>query len=254
MMKLAEFDLWAREKLEFDVIDGIDASLNGIQVGRLDMDISRMAFAVDACMDTFKRTAAEGAQALFVHHGIFWGPALPLTGVHGERVRFLMNNDIALYACHLPLDRYSPLGNNAQMAQILGLEDLKPFGEYKGRHIGFKGLLPEPESIESVVERLFGFWDARINALRFGPKKIRSVGMISGGGTREVSQAIAQGLDLYITGDSSHNIYHECREAGINVLFAGHYLTEVFGVQAMAKEVKSSLGLETFFIDVPTGY
>ncbi len=254
MMKLSEFDSWARERLEFDVIDSIDASMNGIQVGDPDMDISRMVFAVDACMDSFQRAAAEGAQALFVHHGLFWGPAMPLTGVLGERVRFLMNNNMALYACHLPLDRHAELGNNARMVQLLGLGDVQPFGEYKGRHIGFKGVLPKPEKLETLIERLFGFWDERINALRFGPRNIRTVGMISGGGTREVSQAIAQGLDLYITGDSSHNIYHECREAGINVLFAGHYLTEIFGVQAMAEEAASVLGLDTLFIDIPTGY
>ncbi|PIE04987.1 MAG: Nif3-like dinuclear metal center hexameric protein [Spirochaetales bacterium] len=253
-MKLSEFDSWARERLEFDVIDSIDASMNGIQVGDPDMDISRMVFAVDACMDSFQRAAAEGAQALFVHHGLFWGPAMPLTGVLGERVRFLMNNNMALYACHLPLDRHAELGNNARMVQLLGLGDVQPFGEYKGRHIGFKGVLPKPEKLETLIERLFGFWDERINALRFGPRNIRTVGMISGGGTREVSQAIAHGLDLYITGDSSHNIYHECREAGINVLFAGHYLTEIFGVQAMAEEAASVLGLDTLFIDIPTGY
>ena len=78
--------------------------------------------------------------------------------------------------------------------------------------------------------------------------------MVSGGGTREVFQAMDEGLDLYITGDASHNIYHECREAGINVLFAGHYLTETFGVKAMARQVQAHLGLETVFLDIPTGY
>ncbi len=253
-MQLSEFDYWARGRLEFGETDGIDASLNGIQVGNPDMEIRRMAFAVDACMDSFHRARSEGAQALFVHHGLFWGPALPLTGVLGERVRFLMKNDMALYACHLPLDRHGELGNNASMARALGLEDVRPFGEYKGRAIGCRGVLPRAETLETLVSRLFGFWDERIDALRFGVRDIRTVGMISGGGTREVSQAIADGLDLYITGDSSHNVYHECLEAGINVLFAGHYLTEVFGVRAVAEEASAALGLETVFIDIPTGY
>ena len=251
---MADFDRWTRERLEFPETDGIDSSLNGIQLGDSNTELSRMAFAVDACMDAFRRTMQEGAQALFVHHGLFWGPAFPLTGVMGERVRFLMKNDISLYACHLPLDRHAELGNNARIAGKLDLEDIEPFGDYKGRKIGFKGQLPEASDLKSLIIRLFGAWESRINALRFGPSEIRSVGVISGGGTREVSQAIAEGLDLYITGDASHNIYHECREAGINVLFAGHYLTEIFGIKAMAETVATELGIETVFLDIPTGY
>lgn len=253
-MKLSDFDRWTRERLEFMEIDSIDSSLNGIQVGDAEAEIGKIAFAVDACMDSFQRAKQEGAQALFVHHGLFWGSDAALTGVLGKRIRFLMNNDICLYACHLPLDRHAELGNNARIAADLGLLDVQPFGEYKGRRIGFKGLLPGPLDIESVINRLFGAWDSRIDVLRFGPSMIRSVGVISGGGTREVSQAIDEGLDLYITGDASHNIYHESREAGINVMFAGHYMTEIYGVKAMAEAVASELGLETVFLDIPTGY
>ena len=253
-MKLKEFDNWARSLLEFGETDTIDSALNGQQVGDSDAEIRKIAFAVDACMDAFKWTKSEAAQLLFVHHGLFWGPAMPITGVFGKRVSFLIKNDIALYACHLPLDKHAELGNNAQMAYALGLKDLQPFGEYKGRKIGCKGWLPNSMDLETIVSRLFGSWDPRIDALRFGPDEIFSVGMVSGGGTREVFQAMDEGLDLYITGDASHNIYHECREAGINVLFAGHYLTETFGVKAMARQVQAHLGLETVFLDIPTGY
>lgn len=253
-MKLGEFDIWAKSLLEFHETDAIDSAMNGIQVGNLDAEIEKMAFAVDACLASFVRTKEENAQALFVHHGIFWGSAQPLTGVHGERIRYLMKNDIALYACHLPLDRHAELGNNIKIAETLNLENIEPFGSYKGKQIGYKGVLPETMDIQSIIVRLFGAWENRISALRFGTPKIRSVAVVSGGAVREVSQAIDEGLDLYITGDASHNIYHECQEARINVLFAGHYLTEIFGVQAMAERIKRELGIETTFIDIPTGY
>ena len=240
--------------MEFKETDTIDASLNGLQVGDSEMEIYKMAFSVDACMEAFQRTRDEGAQALFVHHGLFWGPAMPLTGILGNRVRFLMNNALSLYACHLPLDRHPEVGNNAEIVRSLGLQQIEPFGEVKGRKIGFKGHLAERSDLESLINTLFGSWDSRIDALRFGPERIRSVAVISGGGVREVSQAVEEGIDLYITGDSSHNIYHECREAGINVLFAGHYLTEIFGVQAVAERARVELGLETVFVDIPTGY
>lgn len=253
-MRLGDFDTWARSLLEFEQTDGIDASLNGLQVGEYRDEVSKMAFAVDACMDSFVRAKEEGAQALFVHHGLFWGPALPLTGVLGGRIRYLMKNGIALYACHLPLDKHAEVGNNARIAEVLGLTEIEPFGLYKGKKIGYKGVLSETMGLESVIEKAFGSWDSRINALRFGPKEIRSIGIISGGGTRETSQAIAEGLDLYITGDSAHEVYHEAYEAGINVVFAGHYLTEIFGVKAMAERSASELGIETVFFNIPTGY
>jgi len=253
-MKIIEFDSWCKKRLEFEQIDGIDSSLNGLQVGNSKAQVSRIAFAVDACMDSFIRARDEDAQMLFVHHGLFWGSVVPLTNVIGERIRFLMNSNLALYACHLPLDRHAELGNNARIAAALGLQDIEPFGEYRGQKIGFKGTLKKPEQLETLVLRLFGSWREGINALRFGPDDIHSIGVISGGGTGEVAQAIDEDLDLYITGDASHNVYHVSREAGIHVLFAGHYQTEVFGVQAMAESVSKELGLETVFLDIPTGY
>ena len=253
-MKMADFDLWARDRLEFNLIDGLDASMNGLQLGEPEDEFDKMAFAVDACMDSFQRAVDEGARALFVHHGLFWGPAMPLSGVMGRRIRFLMENRLSLYACHLPLDRHGELGNNARILRTVGIEEIKPFGNYKGKKIGYKGSLPGSITIESVVERLFGAWESCINVLRFGPSDISSIAVISGGGPREVSEAIDEGMDLYITGDSSHEIYHQCREAGINVLFAGHYLTETFGVKAVAEAAESELGVETVFLDIPTGY
>jgi len=253
-MRLADFDRWARERLEFSEVDNVDSSLNGVQVGDMNVRLGKMAFAVDACLDSFQRAKQEDAQTLFVHHGLFWGFVPRLIGVAGERIRFLMKNDIALYACHLPLDRHPLFGNNAQMVNRLGMGNIEPFGIYKGRKIGYKGLLPRPSSLEEVVERLFGAWENGINALRFGPAEIHSIAVISGGAPYEVSQAISEEVDLYVTGDASHGIYHECREAGMNVLFAGHYLTEVFGVKAMAELVTRELDVESVFLDIPTGY
>ena len=234
-------------------MDGVDMAMNGLQVGRFDLDVQKMAFAVDACMDSFRQAREAGAQALFVHHGLFWGKLLPLTDYLGERVRFLMNNDMALYAVHLPLDSHEEVGNNARIASVLGLCDVEPFGDYKGHKIGFKGVLRRSLGLQEVVEQLIGDWEPGIRALRFGPPKVSSIAVISGGGIWEVTQAAAEGMDLYITGDASHNIYHECREKGINIISAGHYNTETFGVKAVAERVEQELNLDTLFISIPTG-
>ena len=252
-MKLQDFDNWCRSFLAIDEMAGKDNSLNGLQIGNSEAAVHKIAFAVDACQETFSRAVQEKADLLFVHHGLFWGRPQAVTGPLYKRFETLINNGLALYAAHLPLDMHPQLGNNAVLGDILGLEDQEAFGDYKGTKIGVKGQLSDPVPREALVKKLFGGWEESIRMLPFGPESISTVGIISGGAAREVQDAIDQGLDLYITGESSHEIYHLCLEAGINVLFGGHYLTETAGVQAVRKKVENELSLETVFIDVPTG-
>ena len=252
-MNIKQFDDWCRSFLDIDLMEGRDYSLNGLQVGQFNGKVEKVAFAVDACLATFSKAAAEKADLLFVHHGLFWGKPLSITGDHYSRVETLIKNDIALYAAHLPLDMHPQWGNNAGMANILGLEQQEGFGDYKGTSIGMQGILSEPLKLDDLVMKLFGGWEQSVRVLPFGPEKIRTVGMISGGGAKEVEEAISLGLDLYITGDAAHTIYHQSLEAGINVLFGGHYLTETTGVKSVMEKVRNELGLKTVFIDVPTG-
>lgn len=253
-MILKEFDSWCRQRFDIAGMEKADPSQNGLQVGSLDRELGKVAFAVDACMQSFKRAAEWGADALVVHHGLFWGKSYPLTGSAYNRFDFLCRNNLALYAMHLPLDAHPELGNNIGLARGLGLVDIESFGVWRGVNIGFKGRLPHSLKIEEVVVKAFGDWRATLGRLPFGKEDISTVGIVSGGAPDEVDQAIEQGLDLFITGDASHEIYHRCLEAGINVIFGGHYQTEIWGVSQLARAVKSELGLETCFIDVPTGF
>ena len=230
-----------------------DVALNGLQVGRWDKDISRVACSVDAAAETIKRAVAWKADMLFVHHGLYWGHVYPLVGYAYERFRLLFAGDLALYALHLPLDVHGTLGNNAGMVAELGLQDRRPFGEYKGKPIGFAGVLSEPRTVDWVVEKLFGGRSQVLGVLDFGPDMVSSVGIVSGGAPREVEEAIAAGLDLFITGDASHEIYHACLEAGVNVVFGGHYATETWGPRAVADFLSTIDGINATFIDVPTG-
>jgi dinuclear metal center YbgI/SA1388 family protein len=252
-MTLTEFDEWMHAALPIDEFARIDGSKNGLQVTRRNQEIRRVAVAVDAALATFERAAEWGADLLFVHHGLFWGREQVLTGDHYERVRFLLDHDIALYAVHLPLDAHLSLGNNAGMAAALGLEEIEPFGLVKGMPIGVEGRFSRPVSIDEVVATLFGDTFRPLSVLPFGPTEIRSVGIISGGAPLEVDQAIDQGLDLYITGDANHIAYHRCRESGINAIFGGHYATEVWGVQLVGRKLEEEAGLVVTFLDVPTG-
>lgn len=252
-MTFKELDTYFRGFLPFDEFARIDPSKNGIQVDRPEGAVERVAFAVDAALEPFEKAAAWGAQAVVVHHGLFWGHEQTITGTHYRRLKFLLDREIGLYACHLPLDAHLEVGNNGVMAHRLGLREVEPFGEFKGLAIGVKGVLPEPMSTEEVAEKLFGSSEVPIRILPFGTGKVRTVGLISGGAPREVATAVAEGLDLFITGDALHTVYHNCLESEINVIFAGHYATETWGVWKLSEKLRQEKGVETRFIDVPTG-
>lgn len=234
-----------------------DISLNGLQVARedggTDTDVKKVAFAVDACMASFTRATESGADLLVVHHGLFWGKPLAITGAHYRRVRYLLDHNLALYAAHLPLDMQEEVGNNAGLADDLGLTDRQPFGDYHGTKIGIKGKLPEPLNIDGVLRRIGLARDTALGILDFGTDSIRSVGIISGGADKEVEQALEENLDLYLTGELSHQVYHTCLEGGINLIAGGHYHTETYGVQKLMDRLRKDHDVDVFFVDVPTG-
>ncbi len=251
-MKLKELDSYFRSFLAIDDLAGTDISLNGVQVENAG-DITCIAFAVDACMETFRRAKEAGAQMLFVHHGLFWGHEQCLTGSHYQRIKFLMDNNIALYAAHLPLDIQPVLGNNVSLARAAGLVDLKPFGQFRGISVGVKGTFRAPVTTAQVISDL-GYDSSELLAcLSFGKEKNLTGAVITGGGEHDVNDAIDENVDLYITGDAAHVVYHTCLENKINMISAGHYRTEVYGVQNVAKKVADELSLKSVFIDVPTG-
>ena len=253
MMTLTDLDRWLSEFLGLAALEGVDPSRNGLQVARRAPEMRKIAFAVDACMESFRRAAEWGADMLFVHHGLFWEEPLRITGTLYERIRFLVEHDMALYGVHIPLDMHPEVGNNIGIARLLGLVSITPFGAWKGFTIGFKGTLPSAMSVDQLASVLAGPQAGQVRTLPFGPAEVRTVGVISGGAPWEVVQATAEGLDCYITGEPAHGIYHHCLEARINGMFAGHYHTESFGVRQLAGRLRQDTGLETTYLDVPTG-
>ncbi|MBU0928199.1 MAG: Nif3-like dinuclear metal center hexameric protein [Spirochaetes bacterium] len=252
-MDIQEFDAWASALLDIPRFAKVDDSLNGLQVGRSGGPVEKVAFAVDACLESIRRAREAGAQALFVHHGLFWGKPVAITGGMRRRVAELLAADMALYACHLPLDAHPELGNNAVLARMLGLSDIQPFGEYHGVKLGLKGRLEPALSLDEAQRRVLPAGDAPRALLPFGPKSITTAAVVSGGAAFESLQAIAEGLDLYVTGEPSHSVYHAAMEAGLNFIAAGHYATETHGVKAVAERAARELGLRTVFIEYPTG-
>ncbi len=253
-MYLSDIDAYFRKNLGIEELKKVDSALNGVQVAGSGRDISRMAFAVDACIESFKRAKELNAGLLFVHHGLFWGALEPVKDVLYTRLKFLIENDIVLYSVHLPLDKHPEFGNNAGIAAALNLSDIEEFGYYKGVRIGFKGKLPAGKTTFEIADILGIDRNSCPGILSFGPEKNKGVGIISGGCPGDVRQAIDEDLDLYITGEMSHQIYHLCQENRINMIAGGHYNTEKWGVRLLAEKVKNDTGIDTVFIDVPTGF
>ena len=182
----AKLDSFFRSFLEIDGFAGMDNSLNGIQVDNDGSEINNIAFGVDASMETFERTAALGAGMLFVHHGLFWGAPLRLAGNHRRRLQFLLDRNICLYAVHLPLDQHPQMGNNAGLAELLGLQNLEPFGLYHGRKIGYKGTFTAPVTTEEAAKKI-GFMNRPpVGIYPFGKTANTSCAVVSGGAAGDV--------------------------------------------------------------------
>ena len=249
----AKLDAFFKGFLDIEGFSSNDDSQNGIQVDNDGSLVKKIAFAADAAMETFEQAAAVKAGMLFVHHGLFWGSPLRVEGSLRRRIKFLLDNNICLYGVHLPLDQHPKFGNNAVLAELLGLENIEPFGEYGGRKIGYKGTFPKPVTIDEAAKKINFMGRPPVGLYPFGKKEISSAAIMSGGAAKNAMDAIEDGVDLFVTGESSHSIYHHCLESKLNMIAGGHYSTEVWGVQAVMRHCMSELGIETEFVDVPTG-
>ncbi len=224
---------------------------NGLQVeGR--PEIRRLITGVSACRELFEEARQASADAILVHHGIFWrGDSPTLTGMQYRRVKELFAGEMNLLAYHLPLDRHPTFGNNALAAVAFGLTEHQPFAPLEGLEIGFKGRFDPPISADELIQRCTKIYGQSPLTFRSGPDPVTSLGIVSGGAQREFYQAIREGLDAFITGEVSEWVMNVAREEGVHYLAAGHYATERLGVQALGEHLAEHFGIEVSFIDIP---
>jgi dinuclear metal center YbgI/SA1388 family protein len=227
-----------------------DASHNGLQVensGR----VKKICCGVDASLEFFASAQTLGADFLICHHGISWGDSLKrITGLNYRRLAFLIHHDIALYACHIPLDAHAQLGNNALLFKALGLERRKLFGDYRGKPIGYYGSLPRSQKLSLFRKRIEKILATPVHSLEFGRDTVKTVGIVSGGGSDWIEEANRLNIDVFLTGETSLAGYNTAKDCGMNVIFGGHYATESFGVKALGAAVEKKFQVKSEFIDL----
>lgn len=250
-MKLIQLTQFLDTYLSINEIE--DSSWNGLQFEGTP-EIGKALFAVDASLETFKKAVSTKSDIVVVHHGQFWKGRNPsINSWTKTRTNILYKHGISLYACHLPLDRHIEVGNNSQILKLLGCEIKDEFMIHKGKNIGWIGAFHSSTSLDQIVNILEKKLGADCKVLNLGKKKVNTVAVCSGGGSYGgFYEALDKGADLYITGDSAE-IYYTAKDAGMNVIFAGHHATETIGLKALLKVVEEKFGLDCIFIDMPTG-
>jgi dinuclear metal center YbgI/SA1388 family protein len=228
-----------------------DYGPNGLQVPGAP-DVDTVVTGVSAHRELFERAAAAGAQFVLCHHGIFWGESAgPVTEQLKARLKLLFDNDMSLAAYHLPLDAHPEVGNNALICNGLGLERGQPFGEAKSERIGWVGEAPEALTIGELVDRGTALFGSAPLVFDSGPAEIRRVGIVSGGGSSSLAEAIALGLDAFVTGEPTEHVMADAREGGIHFLGGGHYASETFGVRRLGDLLAEKFGVAHTFVEIP---
>lgn len=242
-----------------------DYAPNGLQVDG-GQPIRRIVTGVTACEALIDAAIAAKADAIMVHHGYFWkGEAEPITGMKGRRIRKLMQHGISMIGYHLPLDAHPTIGNNAKLAEMLGLTITEALYPHESHPVG-NITICTPQSAETLIQTItqaLGRVPLHISANYHysannqpdqtnvtAPKLIERVGICTGGAQDMIEQAAAMGCDAYISGEISERTTHSARELGIDYFACGHHATERGGIQALGKLVAEHFGLPVAFIDI----
>jgi dinuclear metal center YbgI/SA1388 family protein len=228
-----------------------DYGPNGLQVPGA-AEVSLVVTGVSAQRELFERAAAAGAQLVLCHHGLFWdSQSRAIRPAMKERLRILFDGDISLAGYHLPLDAHPEVGNNALICAALGLELSEPFAEHKGRHIGFVGRSAEGIAFAELRARCAAAFEQDPFVWECGPDPVHSLAVISGGAPGDFTQAIALGVDAFLTGETAEHVMADARENGVHFIAGGHYATERLGIRQLGELVAERFGVEHSFVEIP---
>jgi len=250
MFLLPEIVRYIDDYLRIREIEDWPNAVNGLQIensGR----VTKIGAAVDVSTRVLTQAAKKQIDFLIVHHGLFWPGLRPVTGALRRQLRLAFDNDIALYSAHLPLDIHPKVGNNAQLAGLLGLRLTRPFFEERGQLIGLKASASLPRA--ELARRLRKALGGPIRAFNCGPEKTKTIGIITGAAGSEIDKVSQEKIDTLITGEAPHWAAVAAEELEMNLLLGGHYATETFGVKALAAHLSKRWNVPSAFVSFPTG-
>lgn len=250
-MQLSHVTHYLDDLLKAASITDYPQAYNGLQLEN-NGTVERIAVAVDACAAVIEQAVEKNASLLIVHHGLFWNGLRPLTGAFYKKIKLAMDHNLAIYSSHLPLDFHPEVGNNILLAKALGLRELRPALKIKSDCIGLAGNR-DPISRNAFLEKVAQVVGGPVHLAPGGPETIKNVLIVTGGAGNEIIAAAAEGVDTFVTGEGNHWTYQEAEERGINLIYAGHYATETFGVKALGEHLSKKFQLPYSFIDHPTG-
>ena len=250
MAKLNEIVNFLDEELKVSEIPDYPGAHNGLQLQN-GGGVSKVGAAVDASLPVIQKAVDQEVDLLVVHHGMFWQGVRSITGAGYQKLKIAIDSGLAIYSSHIPLDIHPNLGNNVLLSKELGLEETETFFSWKGVELGrkveFAGSLGELKGLASAAVG----GEILVRGDLDSPAGL--VGIITGGAGSEVEAIAREGIQTFVTGEGPHWSYPLAEEFGVNVLYAGHYATETFGVKALSELIGSNFGLESTFIDHPTG-
>lgn len=249
-MNLDELVAEAEKVLNCGNLPDYPQSHNGLQLAN-NGTVTKIGAAVDASLPVFEKAVAAGVDLLVVHHGMFWQGVQRLTGNQYRKLKLAMDHNLAVYSAHIPLDVHPTFGNNALLAKKVGILDPTPFFPWKGIELGLKASVPC--TLEDLKSRTESAVEGPVH-LRGNPDDpCGVVGVITGGAGSEVAALKESGVDTFITGEGPHWSFPLAEELGLNVLYAGHYATETFGVRALAQKLAGLAKIPHQFLHHPTG-
>src|SRR5438094_1224389 len=250
MAALNEIVGYCDSYLRLGEIQDYENALNGLQLENSGQ-VTKIASAVDFSSRGLEECAKRGANLLIVHHGMFWPGLRPVTRALRRQLKFAFENDLAIYSAHLPLDLHPEVGNNVLLIRALGFEKSEPFFEEKGSLLGRRA--SADVALSELVAGLEKTVTGPVKTIAAGPTTVRSIGVITGAAGSEIERIAAEGIDTFVTGEAPHWAAIAAEELGINLLLAGHYATETFGVKALAAHLAKKLQHAWEVIDLPTG-
>ncbi|MEC8332613.1 MAG: Nif3-like dinuclear metal center hexameric protein [Verrucomicrobiota bacterium] len=249
MASLNEIVTFCDQRLRRADIKDFEGAHNGLQVEN-NGSVGKIGASVDAGQRPFEDAIAQGVDFIVCHHGMFWTHTVPIVGTNYMKVKTALDGNLAVYGAHLPLDCHPNIGNNALLANALGLNKVNTFLNYEGTDMAIVALGPDGGRKE-LTKKLRALFPESYQGIEYGSAQPKRIGILTGSGQSAVPRLLENGIDTLITGELRQHHFNMAQELRLNLYPCGHYATEIFGVKALAREVAQKFQLPWVFIEQP---